>query len=326
MNNQPLVSVIVPIYKAEETIKKCVDSLLAQTLKDFEIILVDDGSPDRCGEICDEYARKDSRIKVIHQKNMGVSAARQAGIENATGEYTIHADPDDWVEPTELEELYNKAKEEDADMVICDFYEDDSIYHKEEPSSLDCRTVLQEMFQQLHGSCCNKLVKRACYSMYNVKFPDGIYFCEDLYVICNFLAHGVKVAYLPKAFYHYVQYPDKNTLVRYYDENTYQHDLKLAKLFEESLEDFPLIADKMREFFGFSMTTRAFYNGGNYYNSKFFRRRFHDNWNIIWQRGNFKDRFFVGLAILGLYEYSLFVYRVLFRLKQSIKNLTEPCQ
>lgn len=158
MNAQPKLSVIVPVYNAELTIRKCVDSLLAQTISDFEVVLVDDGSPDRCGSICDEYAQQDPRVKVIHQQNGGVSVARQTGIDNAIGEYTIHVDSDDWVEPTELEELYKKAKEDDADMVICDFYENDDIYHKQEPSSLDSKVVLSELFQQLHGSCCNKLV------------------------------------------------------------------------------------------------------------------------------------------------------------------------
>ena len=117
----PKISVIVPVYKAEHYLARCVDTLLAQTFDDFEVILVDDGSPDNSGAICDEYALKDKRVRVIHQPNAGVSMARQKGLDNARGEYVIHADPDDWVEPDMLKELYAKAKEEDADMVICDF-------------------------------------------------------------------------------------------------------------------------------------------------------------------------------------------------------------
>ena len=117
------ISVIVPVYNAASTLRKCVDSLLAQTLKDFEVLLVDDGSTDNSGALCDEYAQQNSRVKAFHKSNGGVSSARQFGIDHAQGEYTIHADPDDWVEPGMLEELYKKAKEADADMVICDFYE-----------------------------------------------------------------------------------------------------------------------------------------------------------------------------------------------------------
>lgn len=120
--NMPKISIIVPVYKAEKYLNRCVDSILAQTFTDFELLLIDDGSPDKSGEICDEYARKDSRVRVIHKENGGVSSARQRGLDESIGEYTIHADPDDWVEPTMLEELYNKANKEDADMVICDFF------------------------------------------------------------------------------------------------------------------------------------------------------------------------------------------------------------
>lgn len=115
MNNS-LVSIIVPVYKAEKYIHQCIDSLLAQTYRNIEVILVDDGSPDHCGKICDEYAAKDSRVKVIHQQNGGVSVARQTGIDHATGEYSIHADPDDWVELNMIEELVAKAVSDNADM------------------------------------------------------------------------------------------------------------------------------------------------------------------------------------------------------------------
>ncbi len=120
--SKPKVSVIVPVYKAEKYIHRCLGSLVNQTLHDIEIILVDDGSPDNSRKICDDYAAKDNRIKVIHKENGGVSSARNAGIKAATGEYSIHCDPDDWVELTAYEKLYNKAKETDADMVVCDYY------------------------------------------------------------------------------------------------------------------------------------------------------------------------------------------------------------
>ena len=98
----PVISIIVAVYKAESCLRRCVDSLLAQTFQDYEILLVDDGSPDRSGEICDEYARKDNRVRVFHKENGGVASARQCGMNNARGEYVIHADPDDWVEPNML--------------------------------------------------------------------------------------------------------------------------------------------------------------------------------------------------------------------------------
>ena len=234
----PKISVIVPVYKAEAYLHRCVDSILAQTFQDFEVLLIDDGSPDRSGEMCDEYARKDRRVRVFHKENGGVSSARQCGMDHAQGEYTIHADPDDWVEPMMLEELYKKAKEEDADMVICDFYEErknKTIYIRQQPSSLDHEIVLCELFQQLHGSCWNKLVRRVCYKEFGVRFPLELSYCEDLYVNACLLSHSMVVVYLPKAFYHYDQYSNGESLVR--------RDLNLILLQEQTL--YRLVKEKI---------------------------------------------------------------------------------
>lgn len=243
----PAISIIVAVYKAEKYLCRCVDSLLSQTFTDFEILLIDDGSPDRSGEICDGYAAKDSRVRVIHKDNGGVSSARQCGIDNAKGEYTIHADPDDWVEPEMLEELYRKAKEEEADMVICDFYEhlnNQTYKSKNKPSSLDHYTVLCELFQQLHGSCWNKLVKRACYSNYDIKFPRNISCEEDLMFNAQILMHPIKVCYLEKAFYHYERTDNPDSLVKNSVHNKQEFINKIhliLKLFKD--EEFRLIRE-----------------------------------------------------------------------------------
>ena len=112
------ISVIVPIFKAENYLSKCIDSILAQTFRNFQLILVDDGSPDKSGEICDRYVKLDTRVEVIHKPNGGVMSARKCGISSAKGVYSIQIDPDDWVEPSLLEELYHEAIAENADMVI----------------------------------------------------------------------------------------------------------------------------------------------------------------------------------------------------------------
>lgn len=207
MNTSPLISVVVPVYNAEQQIHRCVDSLLAQTYICFEIILVNDGSPDRCGEICDEYAEKDSRVRVIHQENGGVSVARQRGVDAAKGEYIIHADPDDWVNNTMLEELLTKALEKDADMVFCDYYEEyneSSFYVSQDPKEeITSEAILKKiLFQQLHGSCCNKLVKRVCYNGIGF-YPSHLCILEDELFNIRLLAQNIKVDYLPRAFYHY---------------------------------------------------------------------------------------------------------------------------
>ena len=124
------------------------DSILGQTFADFELLLVDDGSPDGSGAICDEYAARDGRVRVFHKANGGVSSARQCGLDAARGEYVIHADPDDWTEPEMLAALYAKAREEGADMVICDFFVDDATgrrYMEQRPTSTDHMVVLHEL-------------------------------------------------------------------------------------------------------------------------------------------------------------------------------------
>lgn len=120
MTNSPFVSVIIPVYKVEAYLRQCVDSVLAQTYTDFEVILVDDGSPDNCPAICDEYATKDSRVKVIHKENGGLSDARNAGIELANGEWLVFLDSDDkFADENVLSELYDFIKADNAKIVFC---------------------------------------------------------------------------------------------------------------------------------------------------------------------------------------------------------------
>lgn len=201
----PKVSVIIPVYNAEKTLDRCIKSIQAQTLTDWEAICVNDGSPDNCGTLLDEYAKVDPRIKPIHKENGGVASARQAGIEAATGDYAIHCDPDDWVEPNMLESLVNEAERSGADMVICDYIAErngSSKYIEQRPSELTARAVEIGLFQQLHGSCCNKLISSAYYKCES--FIPGLDLMEDLLYICKILRHNPKVSYLPLAFYHYV--------------------------------------------------------------------------------------------------------------------------
>ena len=214
--NNPQISVIVPVYGAEKYLKRCLDSLRNQTLYDFEIILVDDGSKDNSGVICDEYAVKDSRIKVFHKENGGVASARQCGLDNAVGEYVIHVDPDDWVESTMLEEMLEKAIQESSDMVICDFVKNrksDAVYVSQKPKSLNPQCVMCELFQNLHGACWNKLIRRSLFNDFNISFPSNLIVWEDLFVCINLTMHNIRISYLPKAFYHYDCFVNENSIV-----------------------------------------------------------------------------------------------------------------
>lgn len=240
-----LVSIIVPVYKAENYLSRCVNSILKQTFSDFELILIDDGSPDNSGKICEDYAQKDKRIIVIHQENQGVSAARQKGLDNATGDYVIHADPDDWVEPDWLETLYHEAERTKADMVMCDFervYSDKTFYCSQKPISLKNEDILNDLIsEKIWGSCWNKLVRLECFHKYNVHFHPEMNLWEDLYVNCMLLIHDIKVAYVAKALYHYDSYINENSIVRFRNDSHIHSGLIFTKTFT------PILSDKRYE-------------------------------------------------------------------------------
>lgn len=207
MLNTPQISVIVPIYNMENLLKRALDSVLAQSFADWECLLIDDGSTDNSSQICDEYVKKDSRFRVFHKKNGGVSSARQCGIDNALGTYTIHMDPDDWIDGEMLESLFYTAETNDADMVICDFMIENksgSHYDCQKPVSLHYFEIMKQLLlMKLHGSCCNKLIRRSCYVENKVFFPNQMIMWEDLFVCCRLLQSNIKVVYLPRPFYHY---------------------------------------------------------------------------------------------------------------------------
>lgn len=308
----PKISVVVPVYKAEAYIHRCVESLLSQTYSDFEVLLIDDGSPDRSGVICDDYARQDTRIRVVHKPNGGVSSARQCGLDHALGEYIIHADPDDWVEPSMLEELYMQAKRENADMVMCDFFVNSGnrqIYIVQKPSSLDYRTVQQELFRHLHGSCCNKFIRRSCYERYHVRFPIDLSFCEDLYVNTALLKNDLTISYLPKAFYHYDQNINPNSIVRSYSLADFEYVEMLRCKFAELTKGEPCFdacQDQMSAF----VVIRAFY--GRFFDSvtfkqrcKRYRQRMLRSYQPRWLKC------LLNFSCLGFYEVSYSAYRLI---------------
>lgn len=258
---KPAISVIVPVFNMETLLSRCLDSLLAQTFGDFEVLIVDDGSTDRSPRICDDYADRDSRVKVLHKKNGGVASARQTGLDTAIGEFVIHVDPDDWVEPTMLQELHAKAVSEDADVVICDYYVDTkekTSLVKQQPSALDAKTILKELFQQLHGSCWNKLVKRVCYNKFEIHFQIGLNYCEDLLTWIQMFQHDeLRIAYLPKAFYHYVQHT--NSITHVYTLTTFKTRLQFQHLLETHLPSGEYSYEKRKS--QLSIVTEAFING-----------------------------------------------------------------
>lgn len=184
----PMVSVIVPVYKVEAYLPACIDSILAQTFKDFELLLVDDGSPDRCGEICDEYARRDVRVRVFHQSNAGVSAARNVGLEHARGEWVAFVDSDDTYLPNALAFMMGLTNEHidfvEAGYVAC--YESGEMFSAErEPlcQVMDKVGLLELMYDQerfgYQGYVWNKVLRRSVIKREGLRFAEDITFNED---------------------------------------------------------------------------------------------------------------------------------------------------
>ena len=212
--NQPLISVIVPIYNVEQWLPRCVDSIMAQTYKNIEIILVDDGSPDRCGEICDEYAKKDARIRVIHKPNGGLSDARNAALDVMLGEWVTCVDSDDFITPDYIETLYGLCQKYGCKMSVADWF----IFPMGTEPTMPQREVkefkftreeaLENMFNQRYYdvSACIKLYHRSLFD--EVRYPKGLVF-EDLQTTFKpMLKCEDGVAYCNKQIYYYMFRPD----------------------------------------------------------------------------------------------------------------------
>lgn len=208
--NLPLISVIVPIYNVEQFLPKCIDSILVQTYKNIEILLVDDGSPDRCGEICDEYAQKDKRIRVIHKPNGGLSDARNAALDLMQGEWVTCVDSDDFITPDYLETLYGLCNKYNCKMSVADWFifpmgTDPIIPNRKiQEFMFDRNEALIEMFNQrrFDVSACIKLYHVSLFE--GVRYPKGMLF-EDLQTTFKtILKCDTGVAYTNKMIYYYM--------------------------------------------------------------------------------------------------------------------------
>lgn len=206
----PEVSVIMAAYNAQNTICRAIESFQKQTLSDWELIVIDDGSTDKTSKILDDFQAGDSRIRVIHTVNRGVAAARQTGIEHSSGVFTIHADADDWVENNMLERMYSHAIENNSDMTVADYYVN-HLNGKQEKicQKLDSNRPEDVIFQlyakNLFGGLWHKLIKKTVYDNEKVCFDPTINFCEDKLLLTKilYLNPNLRISYLPEAFYHY---------------------------------------------------------------------------------------------------------------------------
>lgn len=203
-----MVSILVPIYNTEKYIHRCFNSILNQSYKNIEAIFVDDGSPDLCGKICDDFALKDKRIKVIHQSNNGICIARQKAFDIASGEYFLCLDSDDWIEPDVVECMYLKAKEDDADVVLSDFIIENksgSHYISQRPEELTGKAVYKDILsKRRYPNLSTMLIKTSCVKERGIRFDKSpVSLGEDYFFACRLFMYNLKISYLEKAFSHY---------------------------------------------------------------------------------------------------------------------------
>ena len=227
------VSVIVPVYKVEKYLDRCIQSIIHQTMSEIEIILVDDGSPDKCPEKCDEYAAKDHRVRVIHQKNAGVAAARNAGLSIAESEYVTFVDSDDYVEPEMYEKMLEMAERYDSDVVICDCKKEYSnrseMYsHNIRGGFYNCEQIKQEYYPHLlimenmeyPATISNWLIlfrmrqQDILYPTGSVRYIEGIRYSEDWLFGSQVILNAKSMFYMKGyTYYHYCMNPSSATHV-----------------------------------------------------------------------------------------------------------------
>lgn len=208
------VTIIVPVYNSENTIARCIESVIGQEFTDFEFIIVDDGSKDRSGAICDEYAAKDKRIRVIHKENTGVSDSRNLALSQARGEYIQFIDSDDWLTDDATSLMYKTAKEKNCDMVISDFYrvvgqrvsqkgdiEEDSIMTREQFAA----HMMDNPADFYYGVLWNKFFRRDIIEKYNLRMDEQINWCEDFMFNLEYIRHADNFYALRVPIYYYVK-------------------------------------------------------------------------------------------------------------------------
>jgi len=247
--NNPLISIIVPVYNVEKYLRPCLDSILSQTYTNWEAILVDDGSKDNSGKICDEYAQKDNRFVVVHKQNEGVAQARITGFENSKGELITFVDADDIIEPDCLEKLSLPIIKDGADMVSCDYYKVEKgerklprakltgTYENEQITDFIAQHYFYDTKTNSYGMTCflwSKMVKRE-YVMKSLKNGVGLWFGEDQISMFTMLLQCKRLVLIPDRLYNYIIHEGQT--VKRYNESLWDNVIKMLSWYESLLPD-----------------------------------------------------------------------------------------
>lgn len=237
------VSVGLAVYNGESYLEQCLNSLIDQTLRDLEVILVDDGSTDSSSAVCDLYAAKDCRIRVIHKSHGGLASARQMALDASTGEFFCVCDADDWMEPEMYERLRDKAVESDADVVMCDYWREygdghckQSIYGKEIPS--DNRQIINDLLSDRFPSFIwNKLFRRDVFTRFSLSWELGVNMQEDYLMNLKILQYPVRLTYLPQPLYHYRRMHGGNSYTNHITLSSFNQMLIIRDWIDKHLGD-----------------------------------------------------------------------------------------
>lgn len=243
------VSIIIPVYNTEKYISKCIDSIIGQSFTDFDLILVNDGSTDNSGGICDNYALKDERISVVHKPNEGQSSARNAGLDIASGEYISFIDSDDWIDPDFYHKLLDYADAQGADIAACNLYVVNQ-WDETRPFTPDARSkvysrgeAIEEIFSNkiLTFSPCNKIYKRHVFD--DLRFDQNI-ILEDMDLSYQIIHRANKIAYLEEPLYFYRYNSDSTLRKKFTLKRIDEYDVK-KRMYEFYLKNYPALADQV---------------------------------------------------------------------------------
>lgn len=320
---RPVISIILPVYKVEKYLNKCIDSILNQSFKDFELIIIDDGSPDKCGEICESYSKFDERIKVIHKKNEGLSSARNLGIDRASGEYLAFIDSDDYINERMFEILYIYAKKTDADITLCNFRKVFEEYGYKQIKKLDVEINTYDnigALKQLYNKSSveftvawNKLYKRGLFS--DLRYDVGKVH-EDEFIIHKLLFKSKKIVHIPLELYYYVQ--RENSIVKVFNYKRFDiitaHSNRVDFFKDKKLKELKYQSEVIYIAIFFE----------TYYRGKFLIENSHKD--LLCMRNNYKKRFksLLNNPILNWKEKIVlilfFIHPNLYEIYYKIKN------
>ena len=319
----PPFSIIVPVYNDENNLTRCLDSIISQTFTDFECLLIDDGSTDNSPAICDEYAKKNSRIRVFHKNNEGISKTRQFGINNATGRFTVFVDSDDWIESSLLQKAVQVIDTAKADIIFMDFYDENSLgkerYVPQNISVQDINAVIRHVFEQKLYSCLwNVILKRDLYLFNNISFIEGINYGEDSLFVIELLLNNPKIEYLSGAYYHHTF--NHNSFTRKNKKNRYMERSKF-------LNQIPLLLEKynrldMSEYNFFPVNDKYEMLCSGIFSRKEYKAFFSLSLTAYHRKHcEFLKFFLLSLAEAGLYSPVKFSILFVRSLKNKLRNM-----